>query len=99
MPGAKSLKEVEIIEYSMGALIPLEIDYSTYIDAGKKRQILFSKRITIPLTDILISELTIKNNLHLITYDKHFLEFKKSIWFKPDISRKIKVKTANDKIK
>lgn len=75
--GAKSPKEVEIIEYSMGALNLLEVDYSIYIGAGKKRQILFSKGITIPLTDVLIAELCIKKNLHLITYDKHFLEFKK----------------------
>ena len=72
LSGARTERESKLIKYTMEALNIVDMPYTIYINAGRTRGKLLSNGKTIPLTDIVIAETCIKNNLALLTNDKHF---------------------------
>ena len=77
LSGANSDRESKLIEYTMEALNIVDISLSTYVNAGKCRKKLLTKGKTIPLTDIILAETCITNDIPLLTFDKHFAEIQK----------------------
>ncbi|MDN3515864.1 MAG: PIN domain-containing protein [Candidatus Brocadia sp.] len=74
--GLKSDKEKTNIVDAMKSLEYIEMSESLWIKAGEISSTLHKSGKTLPLSDILIAALVIKNNLSIFTTDKHFEEIK-----------------------
>jgi len=72
LQGVRTKKEYMMLSQSIGAVPFLNCQYYDWIDAGKISFSLRKKDIIIPLTDIIIVAIAIRNNAKIYTLDKHF---------------------------
>lgn len=77
--GIKTANEKNLLLTCMNVLPMLEITYNDWIDAGNTGNILRQKGITVPLPDLIIYSVAVKNNCALFTKDKHFEIIKSAI--------------------
>lgn len=70
--GVKSEKEFEMLSKYIDAVPYLECELKDWIHAGKISFSLRKKGITVPLTDIIISAISINKGAKIFTLDKHF---------------------------
>ena len=75
--GAKSDKEISIIEEFIGAFNIIDQQQNTWINAGKLSYSLKKKGITINLTDCYIALIASENYCKIFTLDEHFKNIKK----------------------
>jgi predicted nucleic acid-binding protein len=72
MQGAKSEKELAVIEKFMGAFTILDQTEQTWLKAGRLSYELKRKGKNMNLTDCYIAVLALDNDCALLTMDKHF---------------------------
>ena len=72
LQGAANEDELEELEENLKGISFLDMNESTYIEAGRLSYNLRKKGRTIPLTDALIANLALKNQQTLWTKDAHF---------------------------
>ncbi|MCX7735778.1 MAG: PIN domain-containing protein [Candidatus Kapabacteria bacterium] len=70
--GVKSYKQAEMIKDLFSSLIYYEFSREDFINAGNRIRKLRENGITLAISDVLIAELTIRNNLKLLTTDNDF---------------------------
>lgn len=75
--GAKSDKEISVIEEFIGAFNIVDQQQDTWIRAGKLSNSLKKKGITVNLTDCYIALITTENYCRIFTLDEHFKNIKK----------------------
>lgn len=74
--GLRSDKEKTVIVDAMKSLEYIEMSEDLWIKAGEISSTLRKSGKTLPLSDVLIAAIVIKNNLSIFTTDKHFEEIK-----------------------
>lgn len=79
--GLKSDKEKTVIVDAMKSLEYREMSEALWIKAGEISSTLRKSGKTLPLSDILIAAIAIKNNLSIFTIDKHFEEIKEVLMY------------------
>lgn len=75
--GAKSYKEISVIEEFIGAFNIVDQRQDTWIRAGKLSNSLKKKGITLNLTDCYIALIASENYCRIFTLDEHFKNIKK----------------------
>lgn len=70
--GIKNEDEREVIRLNLDAVSYIDMKYDDWVKTGELSNSLRKSGITLPLTDIAIASVTMKNNMHLATLDKHF---------------------------
>jgi len=70
--GGKSLKELNVINELFSLIENVHPDPETYLLAGKMGYELSKKGNTLSVVDLLIAQLSLENNLVLLSLDKHF---------------------------
>jgi len=70
--GIKNDEEREIIRLNLDAVSYIDMKYDDWVKTGELSNSLRKSGITLPLTDIAIASVTMKNNMQLATLDKHF---------------------------
>ncbi|MEE8329355.1 MAG: PIN domain-containing protein [Thermodesulfovibrionia bacterium] len=75
--GAKSDKEISVIEEFIGAFNIVDQQQDTWIRAGKLSNSLKKKGITVNLTDCYIALIASENYCRIFTLDEHFKNIKK----------------------
>jgi predicted nucleic acid-binding protein len=68
----KNEEEREIIRLNLDAVSYIDMKYDDWVKTGELSSSLRKSGITLPLTDIAIAFVTMKNNMQLATLDKHF---------------------------
>lgn len=79
--GLKSDKEKTVIVDAMKSLEYREMSEALWIKAGEISSTLRKSGKTLPLSDILIAAIAIKNNLSIFTTDKHFEEINEVLMY------------------
>ena len=74
--GVRKKKERDVLAKALGAIQYVEADKDTWILAGELGEDLSSKGINIPLTDLIIAALALKNDYKVFTSDPHFTHIK-----------------------
>ncbi len=77
--GIKSQKEKDRFTMCINALPKLQISDDDWVSAGNIGNSLRMKGITVPLLDLIIFAVAIKNNCSLFTLDRHFPVMKEAI--------------------
>ncbi len=72
MQGVKNENERELLRANLDAVQYIEMTYDDWIKAGDISNELRKKRITLPLTDIAIAAVAIRNGMEVATLGKHF---------------------------
>ncbi len=72
LQGIRSNEEKNLVKEALLSLPYLEINLQTWEDAASLSRKLRAKGVTLPLTDLLISELAKANRLEVISLDPHF---------------------------
>ncbi len=75
--GAKSDKEISVIEEFIGAFNIVDQQQDTWIRAGKLSNSLKKKGISVNLTDCYIALIATENYCRIFTLDEHFKNIKK----------------------
>jgi len=75
--GAKSDKEISVIEEFIGAFNIIDQQQDTWIRAGKLSNSLKKKGISVNLTDCYIALIASENYCRIFTLDEHFKNIKK----------------------
>lgn len=70
--GAQGKKEASMLDFLFTTIPYLEISRNDWKTAGDTLQKLRGKGLSIPLTDVLIATVAIRNNMAVLTLDKHF---------------------------
>jgi predicted nucleic acid-binding protein len=83
LQGIKSLEEKSLVKEALLSLPYLEITLQVWESAAYLSRDLRTKRITLPLTDLLIGQLAKANNLEVISFDPHFDQIPDLIHHKP----------------
>jgi len=77
--GAKTDREVAVLEDFFGAFTIIDQTKETWIKAGKLSYALKRKGKTVNLTDCYIAVIANENSCRLMTLDEHFREIRKSL--------------------
>ena len=77
--GAKTEREVAVLEDFFGAFTIIDQTKETWIKAGKLSYALKRKGKTVNLTDCYIAVIANENSCRLMTLDEHFREIRKSL--------------------
>lgn len=72
MQGVKSEKGRELLRANLDAIQYIEMTYDDWIKTGDMSNELRKKGITLPLTDIALAAVAIRNGMEVATLDKHF---------------------------
>ena len=72
LQGIKSSEERNLVKEALLSLPYLEITLHVWEAAASLSRDIRAKRITLPLTDLLIGQLAKTNNLEVISFDPHF---------------------------
>jgi predicted nucleic acid-binding protein len=72
LQGARVQEEYDALLDSMLALPVLETGLNTWIEAGRLAFTLRRQGITIPITDLIIASLALKENCAILSSDRHF---------------------------
>jgi predicted nucleic acid-binding protein len=72
LQGVRTQKEYIMLSQSIGAVPFLNCHYNDWITAGNISFSLRKKGIIIPLSDIIIAAVAIRNDAKIYTLDKHF---------------------------
>lgn len=72
LQGVKTEQEFDMLSGCIDAVPYLECTAEDWIKAGRISFILRRKGITVPLTDVIISAVAIRNNAKICTLDYHF---------------------------
>ena len=72
LQGARVQEEYDALLDSMLALPVLETGLNTWIEAGRMAFTLRRQGITIPITDLIIASLALKENCAILSLDRHF---------------------------
>ncbi len=75
--GAKSEKEISIIEEFTGAFNIVDQSKETWVKAGKLSYSMKKKGLSVNLADCYIAMIAAENNCKVLTMDKHFDDIKK----------------------
>ncbi len=75
--GARSEKEISVIEEFIGAFNIIDHQRDTWINAGRLSFSLKKKGITVHLTDCYIALIASESSCRIFTLDKHFKDIKK----------------------
>ncbi len=70
--GLKTENEKYVLASALESISRLSINDQDWIDAGEKGALLRKQRITVPLADLIIYTMAVKNNCSIYTADKHF---------------------------
>jgi predicted nucleic acid-binding protein len=70
--GVKGSKEYQMLSSSISAVPYIECIYEDWIETGKVLYRLREKGVSIPLTDVLIATIAIREEALVLTHDKHF---------------------------
>ncbi len=70
--GVRTDNEYDLLMNCIGAISCIDCEYNDWINAGSTSRSLRKKGIVIPLTDVLISTLAMRYDMHVLTLDKHF---------------------------
>lgn len=70
--GVKGSKEYEMLSSSISAVPYIECLYEDWVETGKVLYSLREKGISIPLTDVLIAAIAIREDALVFSQDKHF---------------------------
>jgi tRNA(fMet)-specific endonuclease VapC len=70
--GIKNQSEQESVRSNLDAVTYIEMKYDDWIKAGELSSAMRKCGKILPLTDIAIASVAIKNNMRLATLDKHF---------------------------
>ncbi|MBI5418310.1 PIN domain-containing protein [Candidatus Poribacteria bacterium] len=70
--GAKSNKELEILDNLFSTMDKINTNEKTFFNAGKLGFAIARKGYTINTVDLLIAQIAIENNLSIMTNDEHF---------------------------
>ncbi len=74
LQGVKGSKEHDMLSSAIGAIPYIECMFDDWVKTGKILHDLKKNGISIPLTDVLIATIAIRNNASVLTLDKHFRE-------------------------
>ena len=77
--GAKTEREVAVLEDFLGAFTIIDQTKETWIKAGKLSYALKRKGKTVNLTDCYIAVIANENSCRLMTLDEHFREIRKAL--------------------
>lgn len=72
LQGVKGQKEKRQLEMLFDTVPLLHVEPADWLSAGLALQALRSQGFQIPLTDVLVAAVAIRNGLPLLTVDKHF---------------------------
>jgi hypothetical protein len=72
LQGARAKKEYDELLDSLLAIPILETEFNTWIETGKLAFALRRQGITIPITDLIIATLALRDNCAILTLDYHF---------------------------
>ncbi len=72
LQGIKNDKEKQLVKFCMDAIPYYEVNKEDWIKTGELSNALRREGITLPLADVLIASIAIKNQCKILTYDKHF---------------------------
>lgn len=75
--GAKSEKEIKVIEEFLNAFTIVDQSVDTWLDAGKLSFTIKKKGLTVHLVDCYIALIASEHDCKLLTLDKHFRDIKK----------------------
>ena len=70
--GVRGKKEAAQLKFLFTTIPYLEINQDDWIVTGNTLKTLREKGLTIPLTDVLIASVAIRNDMAVLTLDKHF---------------------------
>ncbi|MCI5162804.1 MAG: PIN domain nuclease [Candidatus Electrothrix sp. AX5] len=70
--GAKGKREMKNLEAVFATIPILDITGEDWLATGNSLQALRKKGCTVPLTDVLIASVAQRNNMAVLTLDKHF---------------------------
>jgi len=70
--GARSKKELDVLEGLFGSIGYVETKEEYFRDAGELGRLLLHKGITIGTVDLLIAQIALANDIALLTLDTHF---------------------------
>ncbi len=77
LQGTKTEKELDLLLYSIKAVPFIECSYDDWVSAGQLSFNLRKNGKIIPLTDLLIAVIALKNDAKVLTLDNHFKEIPK----------------------
>lgn len=72
LQGVKTRKEYSMLYKCIGAIPFINCEYSDWIAAGNISFDLRKRGITVPLTDVIIAAVAMRNNAKVYSFDKHF---------------------------
>ena len=70
--GARGKREVKNLDEVFAAIPILDVTGKDWLTTGNTLQALRKKGCTVPLTDVLIASVAQRNNMAVLTLDKHF---------------------------
>ncbi len=70
--GVRGKKEASLLNFLFATIPYLEINQNDWNMTGNTLQKLRKNGLSIPLTDVLIASVAIRNNMAVLTLDKHF---------------------------
>jgi predicted nucleic acid-binding protein len=70
--GVRGSKEYDLLSKSIGAVPYIECIYNDWLKTGKILYELKRKGMSLPLTDVLIAVIAIRNSASILTLDRHF---------------------------
>ena len=70
--GVRSEKEASQLEFIFTTIPYLEVDQHDWIQTGNTLLRLRKNGLSVPLTDVLIANIAVRNNAAVLTLDKHF---------------------------
>ncbi|HID97314.1 MAG TPA: PIN domain-containing protein [Thermodesulfobacteriaceae bacterium] len=70
--GARGKQEVKELDTVFGTIPILDVIREDWIKTGTILQDVRKKGVSIPLTDVLIAAVALRNNMAVLTLDKHF---------------------------
>lgn len=72
LQGVRTQKEYDMLVQCIDAIPFMDCEYKDWINAGSISFRLRKKGITVPLTDVLIAAVALRNNAKIYTLDNHF---------------------------
>jgi predicted nucleic acid-binding protein len=72
LQGARDDKEARYLPNALSALTYFETTVDTWVHAGRIAAGLRGRGVTLPMSDILVGTLALKNGIQVLTLDKHF---------------------------
>ena len=83
LQGIKSSEEKDQVKEALLSMQYLELTPRDWEGAALLSKELRAKGFTIPMTDLLIAQIAIRNNLEIITFDLHFSQIPRVTYRKP----------------